>query len=291
MKIIVAERSQDFYAYLEGFPEKWGAGSTPDAAIGALLLDHANFLGIELESPQQWEPKQPIIVRPGDTRSALERRLEPVLADGLRQAIEKAAGELPDEYRLEIHAERGYAGVCLIDPGGNGTSGGWEHEEDLADQVLEALEAAKRGVKPSTPSTTPKPVGPIHICHTEALPEELLTNKTTYDELKALVLEAGRFSCFEASSRPHIARLFDQLCKDPDIQTTDQGYPWTGVALKLEPCRCGQPARYVRGERGTGEGLSRDSIHCSAKCGAEVIGDHWAEVKRKWAALCTCEVT
>lgn len=53
----------------------------------------------------------------------------------------------------------------------------------------------------------------------------------TYEELKAAVLKAGRFSCFEASSTQRSARLFDKLYKDPEIKLDNKtlGYPWTIV--------------------------------------------------------------
>lgn len=42
---------------------------------------------------------------------------------------------------------------------------------------------------------------------------------------------AGRFSCFEASANQTIARTMDFIIHGGYIETTDNGYPWTGVKL------------------------------------------------------------
>ena len=58
------------------------------------------------------------------------------------------------------------------------------------------------------------------------------------------------------------------------------------VALSLKRCpNCGSFARFVAGRMSAGS-RTRYSIHCSDYCGVEVLGDHEAEVRRKWAALC-----
>ena len=71
----------------------------------------------------------------------------------------------------------------------------------------------------------------IHICRFDSA-EHLTRKKRTYESVKAAVLEAGRFSCFEASANQKNASLFTRLCKDPEIDTFDIGYPWTGVRYK-----------------------------------------------------------
>ena len=68
-----------------------------------------------------------------------------------------------------------------------------------------------------------------------------MKRRTTYAELKAAVLEAGRFSVFEATETPKAARFYTRLCKDPDIETFKLGFPWTGV-------RQPQPPTPTRGE-------------------------------------------
>ena len=70
----------------------------------------------------------------------------------------------------------------------------------------------------------------IHIDSFQSAPD--VTRKTKYEDLLAVVLKAGRFSCFEASANRAAASLFDQLCRDPTIETWEMGYPWTGVRLK-----------------------------------------------------------
>ncbi len=56
----------------------------------------------------------------------------------------------------------------------------------------------------------------------------------SYDELKAAVLKVGRFSCFEASATAGSAQFYNRLCRDPEVETFDMGYPWTGVRMKQE---------------------------------------------------------
>lgn len=64
--------------------------------------------------------------------------------------------------------------------------------------------------------------------------EHITGKKRTYETVKQAVLEAGRFSVFEASSTMKNAKLFTKLCADPEIETFDMGYPWTGVRLKAK---------------------------------------------------------
>lgn len=71
---------------------------------------------------------------------------------------------------------------------------------------------------------------PATICSFQTGPD--VTKKTKYPEFKATVLEAGRFSVFEATETPRAARLYDRLCKDPEVETTPLGFPWTSVKRK-----------------------------------------------------------
>lgn len=102
----------------------------------------------------------------------------------------------------------------------------------------------------------------IHICMTTAIPEEELNASTTYEQLKKLVLEAGRFSVFEATSSQHVAGLFERLCQDPEIETMDQGYPWTGVK------RRGVLIWHTRCDRAIDEAPSREAAQ-------QMIDDEW----------------
>lgn len=72
--------------------------------------------------------------------------------------------------------------------------------------------------------------GIVHICSFEAV-EHLRESTLAYEELKAAVLRAGRFSVFEASATSKRARLFTRLCSDPEIITDKDsvGFPWTLV--------------------------------------------------------------
>ncbi len=51
----------------------------------------------------------------------------------------------------------------------------------------------------------------------------------TYEAVKPAVLEAGRFSVFEATSSYANARLFMSLLRDAEIEEVPMAYPWVGV--------------------------------------------------------------
>jgi hypothetical protein len=73
--------------------------------------------------------------------------------------------------------------------------------------------------------------------------DHLTGKKRTYESVKAAVLKAGRFSVFEATSSAKNARLFTQLCNDPELVTDNSiGYPWTAVRLKEQPPLPSAPA-------------------------------------------------
>jgi hypothetical protein len=55
--------------------------------------------------------------------------------------------------------------------------------------------------------------------------------RRTYENIKAAVLAAGKFSCFDIVTKRD-GVIFTQLCKDPEIETFDIGFPWTGVRRK-----------------------------------------------------------
>ncbi|MFP3428779.1 hypothetical protein SB781_03415 [Paraburkholderia sp. SIMBA_061] len=60
-----------------------------------------------------------------------------------------------------------------------------------------------------------------------------LTRKQQGDHIAVLRVlnKTGRFSCFEASENQTIARTMDFILHSDLVQTTDNGYPWTGVKL------------------------------------------------------------
>jgi len=51
----------------------------------------------------------------------------------------------------------------------------------------------------------------------------------TYEAIKVAVLEAGRYSVFEATETRENARLFHQLHHDSEIEIVDMAFPWVGV--------------------------------------------------------------
>ncbi len=53
----------------------------------------------------------------------------------------------------------------------------------------------------------------------------------TYENIKKAVLKAGRFSCFDVVTAKD-GKMFTQLCHDPEIETFDLGFPWTGVKIR-----------------------------------------------------------
>lgn len=53
-----------------------------------------------------------------------------------------------------------------------------------------------------------------------------------YDTVRAAVLADGRFSAFDATATAALARIFDRLCADPEIETTTDCYPWIGVRMR-----------------------------------------------------------
>lgn len=58
----------------------------------------------------------------------------------------------------------------------------------------------------------------------------LTGKKRTYEAVKTAVIEAGRFSVFEACD---MSRLFSKLEADREIATFKLGFPWTGVRRRL----------------------------------------------------------
>jgi len=55
---------------------------------------------------------------------------------------------------------------------------------------------------------------------------ELKGKNRTYENIKQLVLEVGRFSTFDVKTKKD-GILFTRLCKDPDIEIYKSEYPWT----------------------------------------------------------------
>jgi hypothetical protein len=55
----------------------------------------------------------------------------------------------------------------------------------------------------------------------------------TYENIKAAVLAAGRFSAFDVETDKD-GRMFTKLCQDPELEITTLQYPWTGVKVKVK---------------------------------------------------------
>jgi len=67
----------------------------------------------------------------------------------------------------------------------------------------------------------------VHICSFRSV--DTPTRKTRYEDFRAKVLNAGRFSVFEATANSTAAGMFTRLCKDPTVKTETVGFPWTAV--------------------------------------------------------------
>lgn len=65
------------------------------------------------------------------------------------------------------------------------------------------------------------------ICRLDII-SDLRGKKRTYENIKAAVLAAGKFSCFDVETgRDGV--LFTRLCHDPEIEVVKMAYPWTGI--------------------------------------------------------------
>jgi hypothetical protein len=71
----------------------------------------------------------------------------------------------------------------------------------------------------------------LHICRFDSA-DHLRGKKRTYESVKAAVLEAGRYSVFEATSSAANAKLFTMIDRDPELEITRQQYPWIEVRLR-----------------------------------------------------------
>jgi hypothetical protein len=61
-------------------------------------------------------------------------------------------------------------------------------------------------------------------------------DRRDYQAVKAAVLADGRFSAFDATSTDALARIFDRLEKDPEVEMgRGEGYPWITIRLKSAP--------------------------------------------------------
>lgn len=56
--------------------------------------------------------------------------------------------------------------------------------------------------------------------------------RPTYEEIKTRVLEAGRYSVFEATYNNASVAFFERLGRDPEVVCTPVGFPWIRVERK-----------------------------------------------------------
>lgn len=81
--------------------------------------------------------------------------------------------------------------------------------------------------------------GKFQFCFVDSFDAVELTaaDKRDYTQFRKKVVNAGRFSCFEASANPTVANLYTRLCKDPAVVTDNEtrGYPWTLVRWAEDP--------------------------------------------------------
>lgn len=76
----------------------------------------------------------------------------------------------------------------------------------------------------------------VHVDSFEAV-ATLKGKSLTYENLKAAVLRAGKFSVFEATATAKHAKLYTQLNNDLEIELDNEsvGFPWTLVKKRLVP--------------------------------------------------------
>jgi hypothetical protein len=93
----------------------------------------------------------------------------------------------------------------------------------------------------------------IHICQFDSA-GHLEGKKRTYKAVKEAVLEAGRYSVFEATATMKDAALFTRLSNDPELELDrkNHSYPWIGVRRKeLPDCSgCTSPDPFDAGPGG-----------------------------------------
>lgn len=82
---------------------------------------------------------------------------------------------------------------------------------------------------------------PPYVCMFDST-GDLVGRKRTYRAIKARVLEAGKFSVFEAANSMQDARLFMRLEKDPEVEIFKLPFPWCGVRRRND-----QPAKIAEG--------------------------------------------
>ena len=88
---------------------------------------------------------------------------------------------------------------------------------------------------------------------------DLRGKKRTYENIKAAVLKAGKFSCFDVETRRD-GVMFTQLCNDPEIEVVKMNYPWTGIRRRTMSAADGRKAAAQKGSirrKGSAESAHR----------------------------------
>jgi hypothetical protein len=85
----------------------------------------------------------------------------------------------------------------------------------------------------------------LHICRFDSA-GDLKGRSLTYDNVKRLVLAAGRFSIFEATETTKRAEIYTRLNHDPELVTDNTcPYPWIKVRLATAEERA-DTSRFLR---------------------------------------------
>lgn len=70
----------------------------------------------------------------------------------------------------------------------------------------------------------------VNLCSFSAVDPPPL--RRGYGAFRDAVLEAGRFSVFEATESEKRARLYSRLARDPAVRLIPQTFPWTKVVAR-----------------------------------------------------------
>jgi hypothetical protein len=79
-------------------------------------------------------------------------------------------------------------------------------------------------------TTNPDNTHEVYLCRFDAV-SDLRGKQRNYENIKAAVLKAGQFSCFDVITKKD-EKIFSALCKDPTLEVVNVGYPWTSVKLR-----------------------------------------------------------
>lgn len=78
--------------------------------------------------------------------------------------------------------------------------------------------------------TNPDNTHEVFLCRIDAV-SDLRGKQRNYENIKAAVLKAGQFSCFDVITKKD-EKIFTALCHDPELEVANLIYPWTSVKLR-----------------------------------------------------------